>query len=93
MIKLARATDGRLIILSNQDFPAEISRVEYYRDQRLIMLNYKDNEAEDADLMPCEVNSEFDEIIRQSPEVLIIAMAKDGCPPMGYETPLVQVGL
>ena len=92
MIKLAKASDGRLIILSNEDFPADVSRVEYYRDQRLIMLNYKNNDDE-AELMPCEVPAEIDQIIRQSPEVLIIAMANKGAPPRGYEASLVQIGL
>jgi len=93
LIKLARASDGRLIILSNQKFPNDISRVDYYRDQRLIMFTYKDNEDEDATLMPCEITPEVDQIIRQSPEVLVIAMAAKGGTPYGYEAPLIQIGL
>jgi len=92
MIKLARASDGRLIIISNKKFPADVSRVEYYREQRLLMLTYKDNDHSESDLMPCEINSEFDQIIRQSADVLIIAMASKGKPPLGYETSLVQIG-
>jgi len=92
MIKLAQASDGRLIILSNQTFPADVSRVEYYRDQRLMMLNFK-NCDDEAELMPCEITPEVDEIIRQSPEVLIISVAYKGVPPRGYEASLIQIGL
>lgn len=92
MIRLARATDGRLIILSSEQFPADVSRVEYYRDLKLIMLNYGQGD-EESELMPCEITAEVDHIIRQSPEVLVIAMAEKGSQPRGYEATLVQIGL
>ncbi len=92
MIKLAQSKDGRLIIMSNQPFESDVSRVEYYRDQRLMMLSFQHDE-DACDLMPCEITAEVDEIIRKSPDILVIAMAGKGVPPYGYEAPLVQIGL
>ncbi len=92
MIKLAQSKDGRLIIMSNQPFQSNVSRVEYYRDQKLMMLSFQHDENA-SDLMPCEISAEVDEIIRQSPDILVIAMAGKDTPPYGYEAPLIQIGL
>ncbi|MEM6812459.1 MAG: hypothetical protein AAF549_08335 [Pseudomonadota bacterium] len=91
MIKLAQSSDGRLIIVSNRPFPADIERVEYYRDQKYFMFTY---EGQDEDeLMPCEIDENVDKIVRHSPDVVVVAMSEDGREPYGYEAPLVQIGL
>jgi hypothetical protein len=92
VIQLARNKEGKLIILSNQPFPADVRRVEYYREQRVMMLTYKDPNHE-GDLMPCEISEETDRIIRNSPGIMVIAMAGGDEAPYGYEAPLVQIGI
>ncbi|HPD83673.1 MAG: hypothetical protein R3D88_04535 [Alphaproteobacteria bacterium] len=92
MIQLAKSGDGRLIIASNQPFPADIRRVEYYRKQKLFNLVFEGRSGE-SELMPCEVQDDIAEIIENSPEIIVIAMKEKGVEPYGYLAPLVQIGV
>ena len=92
MIRLAQATDGRLIIGSNQQFPGFVKHVEYYKDQRLFSLVF-DTEDEESSLMPCELCPRTAAIVHASPNIMIIAMAEAGEEPYGYMVPLVQIGI
>jgi len=92
MIRLAQAQDKRLMVVSNQDFPGDIKRVEYYRDQRLFNLVYEDD-ALGSDLMPCEVSDDIAQKVHKSPDVMIIMMTDKYAEPMGYQVPLVQIGI
>jgi len=91
MIKLGQLEDGKLAIASSQPFPSDIERVEFYADQRYMMLVYEDEQA-DSDLMPCEINEDVAKIIQSSPNVLVIAMFEQGQEPYGYNVPLIQIG-
>lgn len=84
--------DGRLILGSNQPFPADVKYVEYYREQRLFSLVFEGDE-EDSSLMPCELSPETAAIVHSSPSVMVIAMAETGMAPYGYTVPLVQIGV
>ena len=96
MIRLGQSVDGRLVMASNQEMPADIARVEYYRDLRLFMLVYEgqdENGEEKSDLMPCEMSKEVAQIIHNSPDIIVVAMNQAGREPFGYIAPLVQIGL
>lgn len=91
MIRLGKTDDGRLIMGCNHQLPADIERVEYYRDQKLFLLKF---EGIDEDrLMPIEMSDEVSATIKISPDVIIVAMAQEGQEPYEYTAPLVQVGL
>lgn len=92
MIHLAQSADGRLVLASNQPMPSDIKRVEYYREQKLFQFVYEDSNAEDQ-LMPCEMSDKVAKIIKQSPDIIVVAMAEQGKEPYGYVAPLVQIGL
>lgn len=92
MIRLAQATDGRLIIGSNQQFPGFVKHVEYYKEQRLFSLVF-DMDDEQSALMPCELCPRTAAIVQSSPNIMIIAMAEEGREPYGYMVPLVQIGV
>lgn len=92
MIRLAQATDGRLIIGSNQTFPGFVKHVEYYKEQRLFSLVF-DMDEEPSALMPCELCPRTAAIVQSSPNIMIIAMAEEGREPYGYMVPLVQIGV
>jgi len=92
MIQLAQSGDGRLVVASNQPFPADVQRVEYYRDLKLFMLVYE-GEEEESDLMPCEMPDNVTDLIHQSPDVVVIAMKEGEGEPYGYLAPLVQIGV
>ena len=92
MIRLAQSQDNRLILASNHQFPSDVRRVEYYRDLKLFMLTYE-NDDHDADLMPCEISDDIADIVKASPDVIVVAMTEEGSEPYGYQVPLVQIGL
>lgn len=92
MIKLGQTDDGRLIVASNQPLPSKIKRVEYYREQKIFTFAFEDEEEEDI-LMPLEVSDEVSEIIKGSPDVIIVATASEGEEPSKYLSPLVQIGV
>ncbi len=96
MIRLGQADDGRLVLGSSEDFPADIKYVEYYRDQRLFNLVF-DTADEDSDLMPLELCDKTAAVVQASPNIMIIAMAGRPKGPdgqaYGYMVPLIQVGV
>ncbi len=92
MIKLGQSIDGRLVIGSSQEFPADVKHVEYYKEQRLFSLVFETDDEESA-LMPCEISQNVDAIIRKSPNIMVIAIGNEGIEPYGYTVPLIQIGV
>jgi len=90
MIHLGKAADGRLVMGCNHKLPDQVKRVEYYRDQRLFMLIFQNEEDQ---LMPCEMAGDIADIIQKSPNIVVIVKAEEDKEPMGYEVPLVQIGI
>ena len=41
-VELGRLPDGGIVLCANPEFPEQVKRVEYYRDQKLFMLIYED---------------------------------------------------
>lgn len=80
------------MVVSNQDLPSDVRRVEYYRDLRLFMLVYE-NEDHGSDLMPCEISEDVAQKVVESPDIIVVAMAKENTEPYGYHVPLVQIGV
>lgn len=99
MIRLGVSLDGRLVLGSNQPFPADIKHVEYYKDQRLFNLVFE-TEEEDSSLMPCEIGEKTAAIVQASPNIVVIAMTAQADTngsqtggPFGYSVPLIQIGV
>jgi hypothetical protein len=92
MIRLGQSTDGRLVLGSNEPFPADIKHIEYYKEQRLFSLVF-DTPDEQSSLMPCEICPRTAALVHASPNIMIIAMAEAGTAPYGYMVPLVQIGV
>ncbi len=89
---LGRTEDGQLILGSNHPLPSDIKRVEYYREQKLFVLVYESSEHDD-EIMPCEMNDDVSDIIKSSPDIIIVATAENGEEAYEYDAPLVQVGV
>ena len=92
MIRLGKSNDGRLVLGSNEPFPADIRHVEYYKDQRLFNLVF-DSDDDNSELMPCELCDGTAAIVQASPNIIVIAMTDGTAPPYGYTVPLVQIGV
>jgi hypothetical protein len=93
-IELGQMQDGGLVIMSDPPFGRSICRVEYYRDQRLMMLVYDsaDHEDEDSDLMHYELPEPAIAKVETSPNVLIVDKTPDQRL-HGYDVPLIHVGI
>ncbi len=89
-IDLGRLADGGLVIVADAQFAHDIRRIEYYRDQRLMMLIYDDPDHE-GELMHYELPDVAAAIVESSPSIMILDKSPDK-KLYGYDVPLVQVG-
>jgi hypothetical protein len=92
MIQIARTNDDRIVIASNQVFPSQVRRVEYFRDLKLLMLVFQ-NEEDGSDLMPCEISDDTSTYITQNSSFIFMPIVTGQEYTMGYDVPLVQIGL
>ena len=90
-VELGKLADGGLVIMADSPFPHEIRRIEYYRDQRLMMLVYNDP-AHEGDLMHYELSGVNARSVETSPSVMVVDHTPDH-KIYGYDVPLVQIGL
>lgn len=89
-LELGILNDGGVMMVSDRPLPHVIKRVEFYRDQRLLMLVY-DNDEKGSDLMDYEVPIDMTNSVEKSPEVVIYMLFPNE-EPLGYSVPLVKVG-
>ncbi|NCT41240.1 MAG: hypothetical protein GW778_06235 [Alphaproteobacteria bacterium] len=89
-IELMVLNDGGVILAGSEPFPHIVKRVEYYSEQRMIMVVYKPQDVDD-DMMQYEVPMEMVDGVVKSPNIIIYSMFPDH-PPIGYKAPLVKVG-
>lgn len=89
-IELSKLQDDRILIVSDVPMPDIVKRVEYYREQKLFMLVWRDEDLDDL-LMSHEVPIDFAMAIERSPNVIIYNMFPND-KPLGYKVPLVKVG-
>jgi hypothetical protein len=89
-IELGVLKDGGVMLVSDRPLPHLVKRVEFYREQRLVMLIYS-NEDNDSDLMHYEVPPHMAHPVEKSPDVIIYSLFPDH-EPIGYKVPLIKVG-
>lgn len=89
-IELGILHDGGVMLVSDQPLPYIVKRVEFYRDQRLFMLVYH-NDEEQNELMHYEVPENMTYPVEKSPNVIIYSLFPNH-EPIGYRVPLVKVG-
>ncbi len=90
-IELGELPDGDLVLVSNKRLPADIKRIEYYRDQRLLMLVYDDLEHE-GDLMHYELKDDVARKVERRSSMVIIEPDLLTGRPSGCYASLIQVG-
>lgn len=89
-IQLGYLENGNIALLSDNAFEHEVKRVEYYRDQKLLMLVYNNPENSD-DLLHYELDEEAAHKVDVARNVLIYS--DDGrTEPKGYYAYLIKVG-
>ena len=91
-IELGILHDGGIMLVSDTPLPDIVCRVEYYRDQRLFMLVYNDDEQDDSDdLMHYEIPEKMARPVESSPNIAIYSLFPNH-EPIGYKVPLIQIG-
>lgn len=88
---LGELPDGDLALVCDQSLPADVKRIEYYRDQRLLMLIY-DIPNHEGELMHREVRDDVAEKVRKRSSMVIVQPDAMTGRPMGYYASLIQVG-
>ncbi len=89
-IELGILNDGGVMLVSDKPLPNIVKRVEFYRDQRLFMLVYN-NDEENGEMMHYEVPDNMVYPIEKSPDVIVYSLFPDH-EPIGYKVPLIKVG-
>ena len=93
-IELGILQDGCIAMVCDEPFPDIVKRVEYYRDQRMIMLIYKKTNEEleiDDQLLEFELPEDMSKPVEKCPNVTLISLYP-GHAPLGYKVPLIKVG-
>ncbi len=90
-IELGQLSDGDLVMVCDQKFPADVKRVEYYRDQKLFMLVY-DLPDHEGELMHYELRDDVAQKVERKSSLIIVEPDIMTGAPMGYYASLIQVG-
>lgn len=90
-IQMGHLPEGDLVMVCDEQLPAEVKRVEYFRDQKLLMFVYRDGERED-DLMHYELPDDYARQVELKSSLVIIEPDLINGKQMGYYTSLIQVG-
>lgn len=88
-IDLALLRDDDVMMVSDQPFPSVVKRVEYYRDQRLMMLVYNDPNCPE-EMMQYEIPPGLAQKVESCPNIVVFSVYPDHYP-IGYKAPLVQI--
>lgn len=91
-IDLCELPDGTLMIVTDARLPADAQRIEYYKDQKLMMLVY-DKEDEEGDLMHHELPEDAIRKVMLARRILVVAYANDNRDPDQFRVPLIQIGM
>lgn len=89
-VELGQLADGSLVVASDADFPNNVRRIEYHRDQRLMMLIY-DDPTHDGELMQHELPESTADIVEAAATVLIVSGRPEEAL-HAYDVPLIQIG-
>ena len=88
-IELGILKDGGVVLVCDAPLPNVVQRIEYYRDQRLLMLVYRNED--EGQLMDYEIPEDMAMPIEKSPNVIVYTLFKSH-DPVGYKVPLIKVG-
>ena len=90
-IELGYLTDGNIALASDEPFKNKVKRVEYYRDQKLLMLVYEGDQHED-DLMHFELNDDAAYKVEHARNAIIYSDDAGNGQPEAYYAFLIKVG-
>ncbi len=89
-IELGLLHDGNVMMVSDTPLPNIVCRIEYYREQRVFMVVYDDDDHTE-EMMHYEIPENMTSPVENTPNIMIYSLFPDH-EPIGYKVPLVQVG-
>ncbi|MFP4097384.1 MAG: hypothetical protein ACLFP8_02665 [Alphaproteobacteria bacterium] len=89
-IELGVLHDGTVMMVSDTPLPDIVRRVEYYREQRLFMVVYSDEDEHPDELLHYEIPEDMASPIENTPNIIVYSLFPNH-EPIGYKVPLVQV--
>jgi hypothetical protein len=89
-VELTILKDGGILLINDAGYPDNVKRVEYYRDQKVFMLVYNQEENED-EMMHYEIPDDMRHSVEKSPNIIICSYDQQQRP-YAYKTPLIKVG-
>ena len=89
-LQLGQMPEGDLVIASADKLPFDVRRVEYYRDQKLFMLVYED-ENHEGELVHYELTDANAKKLNSKSNIIIVEPDENGSS-TGYYASLIQVG-
>ena len=92
-IKLIVTESGRVLFTSDRPFPADVQRVEYYADTRLVVLVCNTDDDDEGELLPTEVADELIPALESSATAMVAEIDKDENYVEGFEVPIIRVGI
>ncbi|MBI1327712.1 MAG: hypothetical protein GC136_08735 [Alphaproteobacteria bacterium] len=81
--------DGGYAIVSDAEFPADVKRIEYYKDQKLFIFVYENGEDE---LVHYELHPQIAEKVEKLSNIAVQVVAPS-VEPYWYTVPLIQIGV
>lgn len=75
-VELGKLRDGRMMIMCDAPFPHVVQRVEYYRDQKLLLLVYDHPDQQD-ELLHYELNDVSAKLADMNSQILIVSKEDD----------------
>ena len=91
-IDLCELPDGTLMIITDKRLPATARRIEYYRDQKLLMLVY-DQDSHEGDLMHHELPEDAIQKVSTARRILIVVCSNSNQNTEYFYVPLIQIGV
>ncbi|TVQ83303.1 MAG: hypothetical protein EA357_06520 [Micavibrio sp.] len=90
---LALTSEEELLIISDEPFPADVLRVEYYADTQLMIMFFNDGrEDSDGMLLDHEIPEEFIPHIGAAATIYVAYYNESGEAVNVYKVPLIQLG-
>ncbi len=88
-IDLVISQSGAVMIASNEPFVDEVSRVEYHRDNKLIILVFDNGEDK---LMDVEIHEDLLNSMEDITSIFVVYM-QENKPHDGFEVPFIKIGM
>lgn len=92
-IKLVVTDSGRVLFTNDQPFPAEVQRVEFYADTKLVVLVCDTGEDDEGELLPTEVADELIPALESTATAMVAEVDDNDKYVEGFEVPIIRVGI